>query len=338
MPSARLLAAVSFVESALVAGIFLPNQAPLPTQTLSNASSERLPMDKKFVIVLRGLSFRYRNDTMGKVRLACQDYAIGSQLACSQSLVDKVIQPLEERGNQVKILITDSFEDGFVSEDYGDSSFAQGHENTSLTPPGACHLTPLIQQTFNANASYTRVAGTKYMQSAGQPWNMKNAVKFLKDTYGGVEGVQKEFDYVMVVRHDLEWVEDARDWEASFDQFNFFSRCEIPAARAVGGDDCVWDTVHLMPSSLFGVFDKTLGAEMCFAEYDVEDHNRFVGHGHGCFNPMQHALRMRRASADVEIGFLTNQRHRVRGTTGVVDLVLPKWPTHRQHLEFDSDA
>lgn len=259
-----------------------------------------VPTGKKFVILLRGQSFRYRSESDGLQRHGCQDWAEADQLALTTSFVNNVILPLEEADNQVQIVVTDCNEE---------------HKSEP------CHLTPKLMEVLGKD----RIVGTKFFDPAGQPYNIRNAIEFLKETFGGGAGdLPEKADFLLVARHDLHWMVNIKDWAVDYDKFNFFARCEEHSGKNVGGENCVWDTIHFMPTRLFSIFDATVGPTACFPNLPEEKLNGYNGHGHACYAPITEALA--NTTGDASVGFITGRRHRVRGLTGVVDLIMHKGP------------
>jgi hypothetical protein len=93
--------------------------------------------------------------------------------------------------------------------------------------------------------------------------SMRLALDFLKESaHGRVESV---YDLVLLVRHDMVWTEAIHKWPppADFSRFSFTSACE---KRAGDAENCVSDTLLVIPGSLFPAFDSVAGAEgsKCF--------------------------------------------------------------------------
>merc|ERR1712159_653630 len=108
---------------------------------------------------------------------------------------------------------------------------------------------------------------------------------------GGSRGVAERFDYVLVMRNDVLWQLNVLDWLANYSTFNFYAHCEPFAKDEAGGKNCVWDTVHLMPSSIFSTFETIVTTE-CFG-YS----------GHSCYAPM--LLALQNISGSATIGFIS---------------------------------
>lgn len=222
------------------------------------------PHKSSILILLRGQTFR---ETEHDERLACKDFARPSQLNNTISVVKKIIEPLEQLGNQVDVISTDA----------------------------PCSLTKEV------NALYgERIVASASFKCGGQAENMRRALDTLNTKCGGAEKVSEKYDYVLVLRHDGRFVLEFDDWQADWSTINFFARCEDdpPPSKAMGSQNCVWDTVHLVPGKLYETFNSEIGQRRDDIMVDGEK-RRFKcfweeadpnGHGHACYYPLLTAL------------------------------------------------
>lgn len=269
---------------------WLPSYVALVTRDLSHSGP---PHNSNVVILLRGETFR--EEEHGE-RFSCNEFARPSQLNDTISVVQKLIEPLEQFGNKVDVVVTD-------------------------------HPCPLTKEVIEIYGK--RVVASASFQTAGQAENMRRALDTLNAKCGDAEEVSEKYDYVLVLRHDARFVLEFDDWKADWSTINFFARCEDTAAKAYGGDNCVWDTLHVVPGKFYDIFNRVIGCErevvtvdgekrafQCFSE--GHDPN---GHGHACYYPMLAALQ--ETDKKAKLGLIFDERFRVRAPNPYLGLKLP---------------
>jgi len=181
-----------------------------------------LPRGKRWIFLTRGQAFRAGGGNRHSKRWGCEKRAYDSQLACSQTFVDKVIEPLENLGNTVTVV--------FTSE--------------------PCTYLHDITAKFGR-----RLATMGEHKGRSQADGVRFALDTLNNQYGGPQAVAQNFDYVVMLRNDLCFFAGINSWLSDFDKFNFF----FPQER---GDDWVWDFVHVMPSRYYPAFNSTSTQEL----------------------------------------------------------------------------
>jgi len=179
-----------------------------------------LPRGKRWVLLTRGQAFRAGGGKHNS-RTSCEGRAIDSQLECSQTFVDKIIEPLESLGNTVTVV--------FTSE--------------------PCPLNDNIKAKFGR-----RLAKDGFIVARNQADGVRFAFDTLNEQYGGPQGVAEKFDYVVMARNDLCYKAGITNWLADFDKFNFFMHCE---GQDGDGSMCAWDFLHTMPSRFYAGFNRT---------------------------------------------------------------------------------
>mmetsp|Transcript_48478 Transcript_48478/g.109124 ORF Transcript_48478/g.109124 Transcript_48478/m.109124 type:complete len:288 (-) Transcript_48478:53-916(-) len=184
--------------------------------------SGHLPTNGRVAVLLRGQVFR-EGLRYGE---SCKDEALENQQLATQSLVDKIVEPLEQRKNIVDIVFTYS----------------------------SCHLWKTIKEKLGER----RVLGAYSLDSDGQKANLAESLLFYHEVLGNETAVAAKYDLILITRHDMVWESPISEWSADFCRFNFASRCE---ASSPHGADCVSDVLHTMPGRLAGSWESLLG---CF--------------------------------------------------------------------------
>lgn len=253
------------------------------------------PKGKRFAIIFRGQSFRgvIPDGSHFGDRRHCQTFVMNFQLNDTASVLENIVEPLEIAGNEVHVYVTDN----------------------------PCALTPKISEVFGK-----RTVATEYFAVEDQREGFMAALNLLNSKCGGSENVQNYYDYVMVFRHDMLWKLPLPNWEVDWRNFNFFTRCEERAGANVGGEDCVWDTVHIVPSKYYKAFNDVIGDR-----WFVEAKGRFWPcfavrsfHGHACYWPIYQA--MMSVDETAEIGFVFNAHFAIREGNNLLELELPEMP------------
>jgi hypothetical protein len=205
-----------------------------------DANPNSLPSNGRVAFLVRGEAYRLGGRNLDTAQAGgCQEGGVKSQKQATYSLLKLLVQPLEERGNKVDMFVT---------------------ETSGVQVP--CPLVAGLHAMYEGNRSRTAVFRTT-VRMASQADSMRFALDFLKQrAHGRVESV---YDLVLIVRHDMVWTEAIDKWPspADFSKFSFFSACE---KRSGDPENCVSDTLLLMPGSLFPAFDSVAGSEgsKCF--------------------------------------------------------------------------
>lgn len=210
------------------------------------ADQQRLPKGGHIAILLRGQAFRCGN----------RSDPTNAQLEATDSLMSKIVFPLEQNSNNVEFFVSHNKCREFESE-----------------------LLPKFGE---------RIAAISEFDSPDQGTNMRFSLDKFKSKVGGLENIAKKYDLVMIIRHDQIWHQWLYQWPtANFDKFNFFSQCEpdrLEFGRGGPPANCVNDPFHMMPGSMFSAFDSVAGnagGKGCF--------NKSFKHGcgHGCYPDME---------------------------------------------------
>lgn len=250
------------------------------------------PRKSSIAIVFRGQTFR---EEKHGTRYACMEFARPFQLNNSASVVEKIIEPLEQLGNKVDVVITDE----------------------------PCSMTHEVSAIYGK-----RVVASETFAAGGQAENIRRALDVLNAKCGGVQDVSNKYDYVLVLRHDERVILNFNDWKADWSTINFFAHCEKEAPTSLGSEKCVWDTLHLVPGNFYETFNDVIGAShvkvrirgadltySCFAGADPN------GHGHACYYPMLAALQAKDRRA--KLGVVLPLRFRVRSPNEYLALKMP---------------
>ena len=207
----------------------------------NTGASTSLPSNGRVAFLVRGEAYRLGGRNLDTAQAGgCNEGATESQNQATHSLLKLLVQPLEARGNQV---------DMFVTETSGVES------PCPLVEPG-------LKAVYQGHRNRTVLFRTA-VRMGSQADSMRLALDFLKESaHGRVESV---YDLVLLVRHDMVWTEAIHKWPppADFSRFSFTSACE---KRAGDAENCVSDTLLVIPGSLFPAFDSVAGAEgsKCF--------------------------------------------------------------------------
>lgn len=226
-----------------------------------NGNKGAIPSGKRITILMRGAAFRaqFLKQRQG-AKVDCDPRTREIQINGTMSLLQQVVEPFEARGNEVQIV--------------------------SITHP--CEFNAEIVSIIG-----DRAVVLEEISPVDQYDDFRKTLDIFSEHYGGVGAVSNEVDYILVVRHDLVWLQDITHWANDFDSFSFLHRCAPETGRNAGGENCVHDIVHWMPSNLFPVFDATVGHSWPFFDATVGhewNFDCFVHDGHACFYPMQEAL------------------------------------------------
>lgn len=184
-----------------------------------------LPKDGRVAILFRGEGFR--DIEHAKPKPFCVQEAEQSQLDWTQTFMEKVVEPLEDRGNELDIVFTDV----------------------------PCDMNKELVKFLGTN----RVVKVAEFDSETQGDNMRQAMDVFSSTLD-----VKSYDLVIIVRHDLVWRKPITDWNVNFQHFLFMAHCELGAGKNVDGDYCVFDHFQFMPGELFETFHEVVSEQQCF--------------------------------------------------------------------------
>jgi hypothetical protein len=197
------------------------------------------PRDSRVALVLRGASFR---NHMKKDQACMYSYdhtvagddtrAYGLQQNATESLVEKVIEPLEQAGNTVDVILTD-------------------HE---------CVWTTTLAVWIGDSTEHPRVKqiSTQPMEESqgDQRQNLLFALDALASYAGGKRQVPSRYAYVFVLRHDTFWAKPMNEWpDADFSKVLFPYKCPYAGNH---------DLFTLMPASYFQSYYETIVSRECF--------------------------------------------------------------------------
>eukprot|EP00928_Gymnodinium_smaydae_P079986 TRINITY_DN63799_c0_g1_i1.p1 TRINITY_DN63799_c0_g1~~TRINITY_DN63799_c0_g1_i1.p1 ORF type:complete len:325 (+),score=35.42 TRINITY_DN63799_c0_g1_i1:33-977(+) len=214
-------------------------------------NSQNMPWRGKVAVIVRGQPFR-GNRNEGSCKSECRE----SQLNVSLSVVSQLIEPLEkERYNSVDVF----------NVDCGDAPCRMSaEEDLVLSSSQERH----VQSTFVDSSV-----------SGGQAICVQRALDFFESS-----GDPSSYDVVMMIRHDVEWLDSIFSWSgANFEGFNFFSRCELGAFPHLyngvdGPSACVNDILQVVPGRKYRAWREVIGKDRCFNAAWRR------GHGHNCWS------------------------------------------------------
>ena len=236
-----------------------------------------LPNNGRVAFIIRGEAFRNGGRNLAKDSQAgCQPEARGWQEMATRSFMEMMVQPLETRGNEVDL---------FVTETSGVNK--------------SCEITDSLRILFEEKPTVSAASSNRIKAFApiarleGQAESLRFALDLFKNSSTSPEA----YNLIMVVRHDMIWTLAINDWPppADFSKFAFMSLCQHSAGGpndwANGKFDrshssCVSDVMLCMPGSSFAAFDGVVGkpGAKCF-----EPQYRH-GAGHECYEVMAEAI------------------------------------------------
>jgi len=203
-------------------------------------TEKNLPQNGRIAILVRGQAFR-----SGTYSKSCELKWQNEQHEATDSFIRNIVEPLENNGNKVDLFILN-----------GDTKCKEAFQS-------------LITKYGN------RIVSVMEVDTRNQGDNMRKTLNQFKDKVGSPDEIAKQYDVVMIVRHDTIWKTNIDSWPtADFNKFNFFSLCEAGGRR--GMDHCVNDILHMMPAASFNEFDSVIGQPNCFPDFGH-------GYGHGCW-------------------------------------------------------
>jgi len=197
------------------------------------------PRGSRVALVLRGASFRNHREK-DKACMYSYDHtvagddtrAFGLQENATKSLVENVIEPLEQAGNTVDVILTD-------------------HE---------CVWTNTVAVWIGDSTEHPRVKQitTQSMKEGqgDQRDNLLFALDALANYTGGKRKVALEYAYVFIVRHDTAWTKPMSEWpDADFTKVLFPYHCPYKGSH---------DLFTLMPATRFESYYETIFSRECF--------------------------------------------------------------------------
>jgi hypothetical protein len=240
-----------------------------------------LPPRSRVALVFRGQAFR-AGRTYGR---PCVDSHVPDQLRMTESVMDKIVLPLERASHTVDL---------YLVETSGCSSLLG-------------HIDELLGE--------QRVRLKESFESRNQADGMHRAL----EAFNSQAGRPDLYRVIIVTRFDVMFKAPIYEWPTvDFDAFNFFSRCESRFRRHCGGgvtpcsrpENCVHDVMHIMPGGYFPAFRTLVGSGDCFNERVGKRHMS----GHGCYNQTVEAFGVE------HVGFVTDwvPRFRVRDTNEIL--------------------
>ena len=208
----------------------------------TNASaSTSLPSNGRVAFLVRGEAYRLGGRNLDTAQAGgCNEEGAESQNEATHSLLKLLVQPLEARGNQVDMFVTETSGVGSPCPlvEPGLKAMYQGHRNRTVLFRTAVRM-------------------------ESQADSMRLALDFLKESARG--RVESIYDLVLIVRHDMVWTEAIHKWPppADFTRLSFTSACE---KRAGDAENCVSDTLLVIPGRMFPAFDSVAGSQgsKCF--------------------------------------------------------------------------
>lgn len=208
--------------------------------------SRVVPQRQAIALVLRGGAFRPEFYGIGAP--SCKVETKPQQLHAVASLIEFIIKPLENRGNEVDIFVGDSEPDCPLMADL------IGALKGNLT--------------YGRRRAVSRESASSISPSRANPQalNVRHSLEFFKKQAGGNLSAQETYQLVVLTRLDLTWKSSILDWPTvDFQGLNFFSRCEVDNVEDADNMPCVSDIVHVIPGSMFAAFDAEVSTKHCFA-------------------------------------------------------------------------
>jgi len=212
-------------------------------------TEENLPQNGRIAILVRGQAFR--SEHLSK---SCDLEWQNKQHEATDSFIRNIVEPLEHNGNKVDLFILN-----------GDASCEA--------------FLSLIPKYGN------RIASVMEVETRNQGDNMRKTLNQFKHKVGNpdLDQIAKQYDVVMIVRHDMIWKMNVARWPTvDFNKFNFFSECGVSGVQHTF-DHCVNDIFHMMPAASFNAFDAVIGTPHCFRGAEHLNAKEEFTNGHGCW-------------------------------------------------------
>ena len=243
----------------------------------------------RVALVLRGQAYRgSHNDKRHysrKLVTSCNATYWRLQEHAWSTLRAHVVWPVEAAGGTVDVIAT---------------------ECSSAT---GCHL---VEEALPRLLGARVVALQTRCDTANQGENMRATLETFRSHAG--ESITSRYDWILITRHDLNWVHNITQWPAPqlLDRFHYLGRCmmrcghpspenhDVTSDRGtchavLGGPPsaCVLDTLHSFPARLFTIFEaRIVGTPGCFGTVDSYEQHKGDSRqphtpmtaGHMCFN------------------------------------------------------
>lgn len=240
-----------------------------------------LPRHSRIALVFRGQAFR----AGGTHRPSCKEDRVPDQLRMTESVIDKIVLPLERASHTVDLYLVET--------------------------SGCSSLLGRISELLGER----RVRSMKSLQGQNQADGMHRAL----EEFSSHAQKADLYRVIIVTRFDILFKSFIYEWPTvNFDAFNFFSRCESRYRRNCGKgitpcswpQNCVHDVMHIMPGAYFPQFHELVGQGECFNERFGKRHMS----GHGCYNQTVEAFGVE------NVGFVTDwvPHNRVRETNDIL--------------------
>ncbi len=183
-------------------------------------------------ILFRGQAFRDNKKT-------CTEDSIDKQLSVAQSIMENIVQPLEQENKRVDIYFSET---------------------------SNCMYNDKLVDMYGA-----RIVATNFETSKNQGESVHGALDLYEN--GG-----QLADTVIMLRHDNLIKKDIREWTIDQNKINFLAKCEKSNNANIWGSHCVHDAIHVVPQSQFATFKNIVGKETCFSKTAaIGEHH--MGHG-----------------------------------------------------------
>ena len=182
-----------------------------------------LPHGSHIAILFRGQAFRQG----GSHAAACQESRVSDQLGMTQSVLDKIVLPLEQASHTVDIYLVES---------------------------SNCTLLERIAGLLGG----TRV---RFQESFKGTKQKDGVLKALQDFRSNTLHKPELYRVIIMMRFDLTFKSHIYEWPTvDFDAFNFFSRCEKGLSFR-----CVSDVMYVLPGEYFAAFQSMIGRGDCWS-------------------------------------------------------------------------
>eukprot|EP00928_Gymnodinium_smaydae_P071098 TRINITY_DN54775_c0_g1_i1.p1 TRINITY_DN54775_c0_g1~~TRINITY_DN54775_c0_g1_i1.p1 ORF type:complete len:303 (+),score=43.36 TRINITY_DN54775_c0_g1_i1:57-911(+) len=237
----------------LILSLLLLSANALMLQKQSSSGDAReeprnIPTRGKVAVVIRGEPFR------DNAKIPCSSGCRNAQLNASESVITQLIKPLEDVWKNT----VDVF------------NVACGE--------APCNMTSDEDRVLSSSSA--RKVRSTYVNSGASGGAQAVCVQGALDFLESDSGDAAQYDLIMLIRHDVEWLDSFSSWSgADFAGFNFFSQCQKDAFGEAHPDyyPCVNDILHVFPGRFFKAWRAEVGTDDCFNE------TRNNGFGHTCW-------------------------------------------------------
>jgi hypothetical protein len=196
-----------------------------------------LPPRSRVAVLFRGQAFRH-GGTGGPG--ACYESRIAEQLGMTQSVLDKIVWPLERASHTVDIYLVES---------------------------SNCTLLERIAGLLGRTRVY-------YQESFPGATQRDGILRALEGFRSHAPVAPESYRVVMMIRFDIVFKSYIYQWPTvNFDAFNFFSKCE-PRAHVDHKYPCVSDIMYVMPGGYVPAFHGMVGRRggECFRKHGDTGH------------------------------------------------------------------